>query len=74
MAGQCKDCRFYDGKNCAILKSARTSNSTCAHWVSNTGPSTAKQCKDCRFYDGKICSIHGQRTPNSTCNKWAAYR
>jgi hypothetical protein len=73
MAGQCKDCRFYDGKNCAI-HGQRTHNSTCAHWVSNTGPCTAKQCKDCRFYNGKICSIHGQRTQNSTCSKWSAYR
>ena len=74
MAGQCKECRFYDGKNCAVHKTARTFNSTCPAWGSSTGPSTVKQCKDCRFYDGRNCSIGGQRTYNSTCGKWAAYR
>jgi hypothetical protein len=74
MAGQCKDCRFYDGKTCAVLKSARTSNSSCANWVSSTEHSTVKQCKACRFYDGRICSVNGQRTPNSTCAKWSAFK
>jgi len=76
MANQCKDCRFYDGKNCAVLKSQRTSNSTCANWVSHSAPSpsTGKQCKACRFYDGRNCSTQGQRTPTSSCAKWAAYR
>jgi len=73
MAGQCKECRFYDGKNCAVNKSARTYNSTCAAWASSTS-SSPKQCKDCRFYDGKTCSASGARPYNSTCAKWAAYR
>ena len=74
MAGQCKECRFYDGKNCAVTKSARSYNSTCSAWAGNTS-SSSKQCKDCRFYDGKICSANkGPRSYNSTCGRWAAYR
>jgi len=75
MAGQCKECRFYDGKLCAVTKAARTYNFTCSAWASNTSSSSSKQCKDCKFYDGKNCSAgSGQRTYNSTCAKWAAYR
>jgi len=74
MAGQCKECRFYDGRNCTVNKSARASNFTCAAWASNTS-SSSKQCKDCRFYNGKICSANnGARSYNSTCAKWAAFR
>jgi len=74
MAGQCKDCRFYDGKSCSVHKGPRSFNSSCATWGSNTS-STVKQCRECRFYDGKICSINnGPRSFSSTCPKWAAFR
>jgi len=75
MAGQCKECRFYDGKICAVTKSVRTVTSSCSYWVSNTATSTVKQCKACRFFDGKNCSSGGgARTPTSSCGKWTGYR
>jgi hypothetical protein len=74
MNGQCKDCRFFNGKNCAINGGVKTPNSGCGYWVSNSASSTVKQCRACRFYDGKKCSTQGTKTPNSGCGNWAAYR
>jgi len=76
MVNQCKDCRFYDGKNCAVSKAPRASNFSCGVWVSSTASPTVKQCKACRFYDGKNCSAQGGgvRASNFTCGKWAAFK
>gem|GEM_PF-1419018 len=74
--GQCKDCRFYDGRTCSVNGGQpRTPTSTCLKWGSHTR-STVKQCRECRFYDGHICSANGgqSRTFNATCGKWAAFR
>jgi len=75
MKGVCKDCRFYDGKNCAVRKSATTMYYSCDFWASNISSGT-KKCKDCRFYDGASCIVnYGRRTaPASTCSRWAAFR
>jgi hypothetical protein len=77
MAGQCKECRFYDGKNCAVAKAARVPNFTCANRVSYMTPNVGavKQCKTCGFYDGSNCSSsYEKRVANFTCANWAAYR
>lgn len=73
MKGKCKDCRFYDGRNCEVWGS-RSPNSTCgSHFASYTRSETTT-CKDCRFYDGRRCEIEGSRSPSSKCSRFSPYR
>ncbi|MCL2192716.1 MAG: hypothetical protein FWB78_04895 [Treponema sp.] len=75
MNGKCIDCRFYDGKNCAINRTMTTPNYTCAYWASNTSSGTRK-CKDCRFYSGGACAAnYGNKvTPLYTCGRFSPFR
>jgi hypothetical protein len=66
--GRCKECRFYDGKDCAAAKPARVPNFTCGNWVSYTVPNVGavRQCKAAGFMmEGVVLLLTGRELPIS---------
>jgi hypothetical protein len=74
--GHCRECRFFDGSDCAVRNVRTSAGSSCGNFIDNTEGSNDKHCRACRFYDGQICSARKnvKTSPGSSCGNWAAYR
>jgi len=73
--GYCRDCRFYEGKDCAVKGNQTQPGSSCASFVDATESPDDEFCKTCRQYDGQECKIkNDKRPPASKCAEWSAFR
>jgi len=75
-SGHCRECRFFDGSNCAVRNVRTSAGGSCSNLINNAEGSDDKHCRACRFYDGQTCANRKnvKTPPGGSCSNWAKFR